>query len=591
VILSPTLFSKPVPRNYQDEAANSFLNGALRRAIIQLATGCGKTLTAGVVFDRFDGRCLFLAHTDELVRQTCRAMLRMGLWPRVEKADEYRGGHYIPSMRERRKLFGGEFPPNSWFTFDKVFVSSMQTFATRIEKYMDPELRFGLLCIDEAHRARCRTYEGIYAKLSEFNPDMRLLGLTATPYRADKKNLGSMFDGFAYQLPILDAIDLGWLVDVRGVQVEMRADTTKWKVGGTKHGRDITDSSLRASMESPDCIESIAHPIIERGEGRKGIVFLPGIEASEAVAAALNALKPGMATFVHGKVPKKERRNRVRAFEDGEFQIMTGCQVFQEGFDVPDVSLVVMARPTQSRGLYEQMLGRGLRPIAESIAGLNAPAERRASLAKSAKRDCLIMDFVNNTKFKLASALDVLLTDGDPRKAEYVRKQFKDRDQDDKRAIREQIGELDSLFALNEALRTSGGPPPRTDFTVKDVNLYGAGGTGAKPPQDRAARPSSQMVQQAHQFRIDAERAEAMTAGALHHEIEKRKLRMVGRSNYGFLLGKGVAREQIDANRLNWHDAMYLRRLVKARPSGDLPGNWIELVQKDRQRRAGNGGA
>jgi hypothetical protein len=288
-------------------------------------------------------------------------------------------------------------------------------------------------------------------------------------------------------------------------------------------------------------------------------------------------------------VPKKERRNRVRAFEDGEFQIMTGCQVFQEGFDVPDVSLVVMARPTGSRGLYEQQLGRGLRPIAESIAGLNTPAERRASLAKSAKRDCLVMDFVNNTKFKLVSALDVLLTDGDPRKAEYVRKQFKDRDPEDKRAIREQLGELDSLFALNEALRTNGGPPPRTDFTVKDVNLYGAGGTAAAPPVDRAARPSSQMVEQARQFFIEPERAEAMTAGVLHQEIEKRKSRMVGRRNFGFLMGKGLDRDQIKA--LNWHDAMYLRRLTKARPAGNLPGNWLDLVQKERQRRAGNGGA
>ena len=128
----------------------------------------------------------------------------------------------------------------------------------------------------------------------------------------------------------------------------MRADTSKWRVGRTAHGRDLTDASLRASMASEECIESIAHPILERGEDRKGIVFLPGIEAAEAVAAALNALKPGYATFVHGKVPKKERRRRVRAFEDGEVRVMTGCKVFQEGLDVPDVDLVVGARPTQS---------------------------------------------------------------------------------------------------------------------------------------------------------------------------------------------------------------------------------------------------
>lgn len=576
-------FVKPTPRDYQEEASAAFLDGQLKRAIIQLATGCGKTLTAVTIFDRFPGRCLFLAHTDELVRQTCRAMLRMGLWPRVEKADEYRGGPYIPDLRERRKLFGGEYPPNDWFTFDKVTISSMQTFSARIEKYADPELHFDLLCIDEAHRARCSTYEGIVRRLMEFNPRMRLLGLTATPYRADKKGLGSLFDGFAYQLPILDAIDRGWLVDVRGLSVEMKADTSKWSVGATKHGHDLTDSSLRASMASEECIESIAHPIIERGEGRKGIVFLPGIEASEAVAAALNALKPGLATFVHGKVPKKERRRRVRAFEDGEYQVMTGCQVFQEGFDVPDVSLVVMARPTQSRGLAEQMLGRGLRPIAECIAGKRTAEERRKALAASVKPDCLIMDFVNNTKFKLVSAVDLLFADGDAKKAEYVRRQFKDRDANDKRAIREQLGELDALFNLHEALRTKGGPPPRQEYTVRDVNLYGAGGAATKKVVNPAARPSSALVQEAAQFFIT--NPEAMTSGQLAAAIEQRKLKDVGKRNYGFLLGKGVTKEQIKQHKLNWHDAKYLRAVASMRPKQDLPANWLELVQKNRQLR------
>ena len=116
-----------------------------------------KTLTCADIFDRFPGRrCLLLAHTDELVRQACRAMLRYGLWPKVEKADEYLGTEYIPDLRERRKLFGGPFPPNDWFTFGKVWVSSMQTFIGRIDKYVAAG-GFDLVCIDEAHRSRCRT--------------------------------------------------------------------------------------------------------------------------------------------------------------------------------------------------------------------------------------------------------------------------------------------------------------------------------------------------------------------------------------------------------------------------------------------------
>ncbi len=578
---------KPTPRDYQIAAADSFLDGD-PSALIQLPTGCGKTLTCALIFSRFDGRCLFLAHTDELVRQTCRAMLRMGLWPRVEKSDEYRGGPYLPDGRERRKLFPNGFPPNEWFTFDRVWVSSMQSFIRRMDKYADNP--FDLLTIDEAHRGRCRTYETIIASLEAANEDLRKLGLTATPYRADKKNLGKIFPSFAYRMPILDAIDRGWLVDVRGVQVEMKADTSKWIVGQTKHGRDLTDSSLRASMQSDECIESIAYPIIEQGEGRKGIVFLPGIDAAEAVAAALNELKPGYANYVHGKVPKKERRKRVRQFEDGEYTVLTGCQVFQEGFDVPDVALVVMARPTQSRGLYEQMLGRGLRPLADAIAGKPEPADRVAAIKASAKTDCLVMDFVNNTKFKLVNALDVVLSGlDDKRKREYLEANYRDRDDKDKRAIRDQLDELETLFGLAEALRTKGGPPPRTEYTTTDVNLYGAGTSSvSSSPGTVSVRPGKHMIDLAHQLLIDRERAESMDAAQLSRLIEQQKTKVLGRTNFGFLIQRGInPKEHKD---LKYHDANYLRKLWFAQGQ-KFPDNWRELVDRDRAKRRATDGS
>lgn len=579
------LYPKLDSRDYQIEACDAYLTCEELAALVQLATGLGKTFLAGLIFGRIDGKCLFLAHTDELVRQTCRTMLRLGLWPNVEKADEYRGGPYLPDARERRKLFPNGFPPNDWFIFGKVVVSSMQTFVTRMEKYAD--IPFAITCIDEAHRSRCRTYERIVDRLYLANKAMRLLGLTATPYRADKKNLGTLFPAFAYRMPILDAIDRGWLVDVRGVEVQMKADAGKWKVGATSHGKDITDSSLRASMQSDECIESIAYPILERGEDRKGIVFLPGVEAAEAVAAALNHLKPNYATFVHGGVPKKERRRRVRQFEDGETRVMTGCNVMVEGFDVPDVSLVVMARPTQSRGLYEQMLGRGLRPLADAIAGKPTAAERRQALAASAKKDCLVIDFANTTRFKLVNALDVVLTGADDdAKRDYIARQMKDRDPADRRAIREQLGELEALYALSDALNTAGGPPPRQDYTAREISLYDAGGVAASAPTAPAARPGPKLVADAHQFLIDRETAERATAAELAAEIGRRKEKMVGRRNFGFLKGLGIDPK---AERLNWHDAEYLKRLTFARPAKDVPDNWRDLVTKERIKRKAGG--
>lgn len=586
----PGTFLKPVPRDYQAEAAFAFLDLPHPAALIQLPTGCGKTLTCALIFSLSPGRCLFLAHTDELVRQTCRAMLRVGLWPRVEKADEYRGDLYIPDARERKNLFGDRFPPTEWFAFDKVTVSSMQTFVTRIDKYKAAP--FDLVTIDEAHRSRCRTYETIVERLRGFNPAMRLLGLTATPYRADKKNLGPLFPEFAYRMPILDAIDRGWLVDVRGVQVQMKADATKWKVGMTGHGRDITSASLNDSMKDEACVESIAYPIIEQGEGRKGIVFLPGIESCEAVAAALNELKPGLASFVHGKVPKKERRRRVRDFEDGKYKILTGCQVFVEGFDVPDVSLVVMARPTGARGLYEQMLGRGLRPIADEIKGLDDPAARRDAIRTGSKKDCLVMDFVNNTKFKLINALDVVLTGcDDPKKRAYMGDRYQERDPEDKRAIRDQIAEHEALFELSEALRVSGGPPPRQDYTTREISLYGAGGVATKGAVAGAAAPSEKLFALAHDLLIDRERAAAMSAPDLQRRIDKQKSQIVGRRNFGLLTRAGATKDQIKAHGLNYHDAEYLRKLIFARPDKRLPDNWPDLVAKNRTERRTGGAA
>lgn len=576
-------FAKPTPRPYQIEAKDSYLYGEHKDAIVQFATGLGKTLTSALIFSEAPGRCLFLAHTDELVRQTCRAMLRMGLWPRVEKAEEYRGGMYQPDMRERTMLFGKQFPPHSWFVHDKVVVSSMQTFITRIEKYTkDPELMFDLLTIDECHRARCRTYADIASALKSANAGLRLLGLTATPYRADKKNLGTMFPAFAYRKPIIDAIEDGYLVDVRGIQGNMKDDTESLTVGMTDMGRDITRSSLMNSMNSEDCIDSIAHEILERGEDRKGIVFLPGINASERVANALNSLKPGYASFVHGKVPSKERKKRVRDFEDNKYKVLTGCDVFVEGFDVPDVNLVVMARRTQSLGRYEQMLGRGLRPIASVIANCHTAEERREAIAKSAKPNCLVLDFVNNTKFKLVNAVDVLLSGVDPKKAEYVRKNFDQKSEEDRRAIREQLEEIDALYALAQALKESGGPPPKLDYVYRDVNLYGAGATAFKEVKNPKSTPTASQFLEADSLLIKPEQIAGKNAQQLQNLIEQQKFKVVGKKNYGFLLHNGLSKQDITNNRLNWHDAQYLRRLVKAQ--GKMPRNWAELVQKNRNK-------
>ena len=120
----------------------------------------------------------------------------------------------------------------------------------------------------------------------------------------------------------------------------------------------------------------------------------------------------------------------------------------------------------------------------------------------------------------------------------------------------------------------SGGPPPRQEYSTSAVNLFGAGGTAARGATAPAARPSSDLIRQAHDLLIDEDRAERMTAADLAAAVEWQKRRVVGRKNFGILARAGVSKEQMRELGLNWHDAEYLlpaaRRPAEPGPAGEL---------------------
>lgn len=583
---------KPTPRPYQMEARDNFLAGT-GNMLIQLPTGTGKTLTSVIICEAYPGeRVLFLAPTGTLVYQTCQAFMKNGLWPNVEKAEEYRGTPYLPDEKEWRKMFPGGRPPTDAFVADRVWVSTIQSFVDRVDKYRDQP--FDLVVCDEAHRSLAKSWVKTVERLVSFNSSTRVLGLSATPYRGDKQNLGKLFPEFAYRMPIVKGIDDGWLVDVVCERAVLPGvDESMWKIGSGKGGgRDVTDESLAKSMNNRVCIEAIAHEVIERAGTRKGILFLPGVAVTESVSEALNALKPGCSTFIHGSVkPKRDNRRRVRMIEDGKVQFVCGCDALIEGFDVPDIALVVMARFTAQRGRYEQMLGRGLRVLAKSIEGLNTPAERKAAIAASAKPNCAVLDFANSSRFRLMSVEDILLDPTDEgggkrakERADFVRA---NRDPADKRAMREQLDILDSIYALQEAARKNAGPPPKLEWQYERANLFGYGGSVVTPTVGKktdARRPTSEMVRQAEDLFV--ENAEGMTQGQLQAEIARRKERMAGKKGFGFLVyGCKIPPADVKRLRLNWHDAHYLRRLLKSSGRDTLPGNWQDMVAKNRQQR------
>lgn len=196
---------------------------------------------------------------------------------------------------------------------ERVVVGSIQTYAARGVDRLGPR---DLVVIDEAHHAVSSTYLDFISKY----PNAKLLGVTATPDRTDGTALGIAFNSVAYRYETTDAIRDGWLVPI---------------VPRKAYGlRDF----MRLAGE------------------RKTIIFTPNVAGAIQIASEL----PG-AKYVHGAMSKTDRTRVVNGFKRGEFQYIANCNVLTEGFDAPDIECVAMLRLTESRSMWMQCLGRGLR--------------------------------------------------------------------------------------------------------------------------------------------------------------------------------------------------------------------------------------
>jgi len=159
-------------------------------------------------------------------------------------------------------------------------------------------------------------------------------------------------------------------------------------------------------------VDGIVKGMLNHSGERQGVIFFPGVQSARVAAERFNAIKPGSACSVDGETPKDERRELMDAFRAGKFQFLANCMVATEGFDAPTASVIGLARPTKSRSLYAQMVGRGTRVLpgtVEHIEGKDAALERRTAIAGSKKPGCLLIDFVgNNTRHTLMTPEDLL---------------------------------------------------------------------------------------------------------------------------------------------------------------------------------------
>ena len=379
-------------RPYQQDALNGICQ-ALRECdstLLCLPTGCGKTVVFASAAKLAKKRVMVIAHRDELIQQGASKIHAVtGERPNIEKAEQYSNeGTMFPS---------------------KCVVASVQTLnarmgdGRRVDRF-DPD-DFSLLIIVEAHHAVASSYRNVISHFQK-NSGCKLLGVTATPDRSDEIALKEVFDSVAYEYSLLDATREGWLVPVRS----MPARILGLDFSGVKDvAGDFNQGELSEIMEREGNLHGVADETVRRMGDRKVLVFCVSVAQSELLSEIFERHRPNCARFISGDTPPEERRQVLRDYAESRFQILVNCMVATEGFDCPDIGMVVVARPTKSRSLYAQMVGRGTRPLPNTVDGLAEAEDRRAVIASSRKKDCIILDFCANAgKHSLASLPDIL---------------------------------------------------------------------------------------------------------------------------------------------------------------------------------------
>ena len=357
------------PRPYQRESLRGLWKAwsRVKHALLVLPTGTGKTMVFSILTNHAvkneNANVLILAHRDELLRQAQDKLLSAtGIDSAIEKAQET--GHD---------------------SFHKVVVGSVQTLSNpkRMERYRPDH--FDYIIVDETHRILATTYQRILKYFSS----AKVLGVTATPMRGDKQNLGKFFDEIAYEYRLKDAINDGWLTPIVAETCPIEIDVSECRVNAGDYALSAVDSAIAPHLEA------IADEIIEKAGNRKILLFLPLVATSKTMAGILS--EKGMpCKSVDGKTSKEKRANTLEWFRDAPVgTALCNSMLLTEGFDQPDIDCIVVLRATKSTGLYCQMIGRGTRVVDPDI---NTPdltfVERKDMIRVSSKPDMLILDFL-----------------------------------------------------------------------------------------------------------------------------------------------------------------------------------------------------
>ena len=310
-----------------------------RNVLAVMPTGAGKTVTFAELAAQWPGRVGIVAHRRELIRQAS------------EKLGDLNHGIIAPGFPGRAGA--------------RIQVGSVQTLGRRLDNLP----RFDLLIFDEAHHS----VTGMFRNLRQSQPQAALFGVTATPERMDGRGLGEAFDSLIVGPSIAELVALGHLSE----SVVYAPPAPPDMCGVRTLAGDYSPEELAAIMDQPCVIGDAAEHYFWHSPGQPAIVFCAGVAHAEHTAAAFRA-EGWRAVAVHGGMSAAERDAAIGGLATGAVELLMSADLISEGVDIPSVSVVIQLRPTQSRGLNMQQVGRGMRP---------APGKRRL----------IVLDHAGNT--------------------------------------------------------------------------------------------------------------------------------------------------------------------------------------------------
>lgn len=356
------------------QAVKADWNAGIPNTLAVLATGAGKTNIflwllcgpEGVL--RSNKRGLILAHRQDLIDQPKERLL--GILPEWEK----RVGIIMAEQNECDR---------------QLTIASVQTLMQPHRlKWLLYYGKIDYVVVDECHRATADGYVRILDVLREANPDLKHLGVTATPIK-EKDGLRSVYQNCCYKATIKELVPRylvppRWLAIATGISLE--------GIGVTQG--DFVQKQLRNVYETANAYQLIVESWKKYAQGRKTMAFTVSVAGAYELADAFRAAGIS-AMAADGNTPKSERSEILHDFRVGKYQVLCNAMLWTEGLDVPEIDCILMCRPTRSDTVYVQAMGRGLRPV-------------------PGKDDCLILDFAPEEQRNIIMAGDVL---GMPKKA------------------------------------------------------------------------------------------------------------------------------------------------------------------------------